>query len=100
MAHTSLEKKEIGRDAALSPTVREEKQADPGGKHNAEADRPLEDQQRRKENGEESPREQTRNPALLQEKDLAKQPSHVPGGLWLHKVQAYREEGWQQQKGI
>ncbi|KAJ1186102.1 hypothetical protein NDU88_002886 [Pleurodeles waltl] len=85
MERTSPEERGIGRDTSLSPTVGEEKQAI----NDAGPDRPVEDQQRHEENGEESPREQTRNPASRQEKDLAKQPSHVPGGAWLHKVRAY-----------
>ncbi|KAJ1117749.1 hypothetical protein NDU88_005946 [Pleurodeles waltl] len=86
MAYTSPEEKRIGRDAALAPTIEDEKQADPGGKDDPGPDKPLEDPHRHEESGEESQKEQTRNPASLQEKDLAWQPSHAPGGVWLHKV--------------
>ncbi|KAJ1180897.1 hypothetical protein NDU88_006108 [Pleurodeles waltl] len=75
MVRTSPEEKDIGRDTARSPTVGKEKQADPGGKQDAGPDRTLEDQQRNKMNREESPREKTRNPASVQEKDIGSSPA-------------------------
>ncbi|KAJ1175562.1 hypothetical protein NDU88_000849 [Pleurodeles waltl] len=53
-------------------------------------EKPLEDSQREEEIREESPKVPKRNPASLQGKDTAKQPSHVPGGAWLHKEKGYR----------
>ncbi|KAJ1099568.1 hypothetical protein NDU88_004668 [Pleurodeles waltl] len=93
MARTSPEERGIGGGAMLAPTIEEEKQAAPGGKDDPGPDKPLEDPQRREENGEESPKVQMRNPASLQGKELAKQPNHAPGGSWLHKIRAFLKEG-------
>ncbi|KAJ1184460.1 hypothetical protein NDU88_001266 [Pleurodeles waltl] len=79
MMRTSSEEKEIGGNLTLASTIEGEKPAAPGGKDNVGPDKPLEDPQRQEENGEESPKVQTWNPASLQGKDFAKQPSHDPG---------------------
>ncbi|KAJ1081881.1 hypothetical protein NDU88_002053 [Pleurodeles waltl] len=93
MVRTTPEEKEIRRDADLSPTVGIEKQEGPGGERDVGPERPWEDQQRSEESEEEFPREQTKKTAPPQAKNTAKQPSHVPGGEWLYKVQAYWKKG-------
>ncbi|KAJ1099621.1 hypothetical protein NDU88_004720 [Pleurodeles waltl] len=87
------EEKGIGGDATLAPTIEGEKPTAPGGKDDAGPAKPLENPQGQEKNREESPKVQTRNPASLQGKDLMKQPSHAPGGVWLHKVWAFLKEG-------
>ncbi|KAJ1204654.1 hypothetical protein NDU88_000094 [Pleurodeles waltl] len=89
MAHTTPEEKESRRDEARSPTDGIVNKEGQGGERDTGPERHQEDEQGSWENKGESPREQMKNPAPLQAKNTTKQPSHVPGGAWLHKVRAY-----------
>ncbi|KAJ1198002.1 hypothetical protein NDU88_001846 [Pleurodeles waltl] len=93
MTWTSPEEEEFGRDATRASTIEGEESTAPGGKDDTGPDKPLEDPQREEENGEELPKVPKKNQASLQGKDSTKQPSHAPGGAWLHKVRAFLEEG-------
>ncbi|KAJ1139338.1 hypothetical protein NDU88_005713 [Pleurodeles waltl] len=93
MARTTSEEKEVRRDAEVSPTDGIIAKEAPVGGSDAGPERHREKEQGSKENTEESPQEQTKRSAPPQAKNTAKQPSHVPGGAWLHKVWTYWKEG-------
>ncbi|KAJ1177130.1 hypothetical protein NDU88_002392 [Pleurodeles waltl] len=82
---TTPEEKEIERDAAVSPMNWIIEQEDPEGERDAGQERHREAVQGSKEEEEELQRNHVKSPAPPQKKDTAKQPSHVPGGAWLHK---------------